>query len=924
MTFEIDDDSYLEHYGTPRRSGRYPWGSGGTPEQNHKSFLGMVADLERKGLSQKEIVEGMGLESTTQLRAFKSRAKAELKAADIAFANRLKYDKGYSNVEIGKRFNPPLNESSVRSLLAPAASDKIKQLTSTSEMLERQVNEHGFIDIGTGTENHIGVSKERLGVSLAMLKDKGYEIHTVQVDQLGSPGNKTLVKVLCKPGTTYQDAKANRYNIRTILEKSEDNGRSFLGLLPPLAIDPKRVRVIYDEDGGSKSDGLMFVRPGKDDLSLGGARYAQVRVQVGDKHYLKGMAIYKDDLPDGVDIAFNTNKKRADLGPDKLAALKELKTTKDGQVDKDNPFGAVVDQIKNYDAHGKPFVTSAMNIVNEEGNWGEWSKSLSTQMLSKQSPRLAKDRLDQTFRQKREDLDEILSLTNPAVKKKLLEEYADSVDASAVHLKAAALPRQASQVILPVPSMPATQVYAPNYKHGERVVLIRYPHGGTFEIPELVVNNNHPEAKRLIGPNAKDAIGISDKVAARLSGADFDGDTVLVIPNNSNSVKTTPPLEKLKNFDPQRDYKPYDGMKTIDGGVYNASTKKVEYGEKGPSGRGKGTQMGLVSNLITDMTIMGAGPDEIAHAVRHSMVVIDAEKHVLNFAQSAKDNGIPALMKKYQNRSQGGAATLISRATSPTDVKARKRFSIDRDVDPETGKKVFRETGESWVDPKSGKTVFRTQKSDKLAEAEDARTLVSTANTKMEDVYATHSNRLKALANEARKEYVGVTTQRAAPSAKQVYSSEVNRLNAALNVALKNRPRERQAQILANGVVSLKKDANPFMEKAELKKIEAQALAEARLRTGARKEQIHISDREWDAIQAGAIAPTRLKDILNNADMERVRELATPRATLTMTNAKKARAESLMSSGLTQAEVATILGVSLTTLKTGLKGDGSD
>jgi hypothetical protein len=915
VTYEIDED-YIAHYGTLRKSGRYPWGSGGTPQQNHKSFLGMVAEMERQGLSQKEIVEGMGMESTTQLRALKSRAKAELKAADIAFAHRLKYDKGYSNVEIGKRFNPPLNESSVRALLAPAAMEKVQQLTSTSEMLKRQVDEHGFVDIGTGVENHIGVSKERLGVSLAMLKEQGYEIHTVQVDQLGSPGNKTLVKTLCKPGTTYQDAKANRYNIQTILEKSDDGGRSFLGMVPPLSLNPNRVAINYAEDGGAKADGVMYVRPGKDDLSLRGAHYAQVRVKVGDKHYLKGMAIYKDDLPDGVDVVFNTNKKREDIGDNKLDAMKKLKD------DPDNPFGAVVDQIKVQLPDGSHKATSVMNLVNEEGDWGEWSKSLSTQMLSKQSPKLAKDRLDETFRQKREDLDEIMSLTNPAVKKKLLEEYADSADASSVHLKAAALPRQASQVILPVPTMPQTQVYAPNYKNGERVVLVRYPHGGTFEIPELTVNNNHPDAKRLIGPSAKDAIGISHKVAERLSGADFDGDTVLVIPNNANRVKTTPPLEKLKGFDPQRDYKPYDGMKTIDGGVYNARTKEVEYGDKGPSGRGKGTQMGLVSNLITDMTIMGAGPDELARAVRHSMVVIDAEKHVLNYTQSAKDNGIPALMKKYQNRSQGGAASLISRATSPKDVNARKRFSIDRDVDPETGKKVFRETGESWVDAKTGQTVFRTQKSTKLAETDDARTLVSKADTKIEDVYATHSNRLKALANEARKEYVGVTTQRVSPSAKQVYTPEVQRLNAALNVALKNRPRERQAQILANGVVALKKEAQPFMEKAELKKIEAQALAEARIRTGARKEQIVISDKEWDAIQAGAIAPSKLKTILDNADMERVRELATPRATLTMTNAKTARAASLLASGLTQAEVATILGVSLTTLKTGLKGDG--
>ena len=48
--------------------------------------------------------------------------------------------------------------------------------------------------------------------------------------------------------------------------------------------------------------------------------------------------------------------------------------------------------------------------------------------------------------------------------------------------------------------------------------------------------------------------------------------------------------------------------------------------------------MGDVSNLITDMTIKGANNDELARAVRHSMVVIDSEKHNLDVKASARDN----------------------------------------------------------------------------------------------------------------------------------------------------------------------------------------------------------------------------------------------------------------------------------------------
>lgn len=881
----LDEGEYLAHYGILRRSGRYPWGSGGSQAARNKLFLDHVDDLRKQGLSEVEVARGLGI-TTTELRAAKSIAKTAERQTQIGMAQKLK-DKGYSNTAIGQRMG--LNESSVRSLLAPGVKDRTDILQTTAAMLRDQVDKKGYLDVGTGVENHIGVSQTKLSTAVAMLKEQGYTVHYVKVEQLGT-GQQTTIKVLAKPDTPYSEVFKNRDQIRQVTDYSEDGGRSFLGIQTPLSVSSKRVGINYAEDGGAAADGVIYVRRGVPDVSLGRNNYAQVRIAVDGTHYLKGMAMYKDDLPPGVDLMFNTNKSNTG---NKLDAMKKLKD------DPDNPFGAVVRQITDTGTRdGK--LTSSMNLVNEEGNWGDWSKSLSTQMLSKQSPALAKGQLDMTLERKRADLDEIMSLTNPAVKRKLLESFADDADSSAVHMKAAALPRQGSHVILPINSMRENEVYAPNYRNGESVVLIRYPHGGVFEIPELRVNNNHPEAKKLLG-NAPDAIGIHNKVAARLSGADFDGDTVLVIPNNQGKIKTAPALAGLKGFDPQHAYPAYEGMPKM-----SARTKQLE--------------MGDVSNLITDMTIKGASQAELARAVRHSMVVIDAEKHSLNYRQSAIDNGIPQLKEKYQGRKNAGSATLISRASSPLRVPERKPRPAGEGgpIDRATGEKVFVPTGESYVN-RRGKTVIKTITSQKLAEARDAHTLSS--GTPIEKIYADHSNALKALANSARKSAISVKPTPYSPSAKAAYSREVTTLDAKLSLALRNRPLERQAQILANSVVAAKRAANPDLEPADIKKLKAQALTEARTRTGAKKQQIEITDQEWAAIQAGAISTNKLTQILNNSDLDVVKAKATPRVEkVLMTTVKTSRARAMAASGYTQAEIADALGVSLTTLKTALKG----
>lgn len=862
----------LIHYGTPRHSGRYPWGSGGDSEQRNTSFLGYVKRLQTEGLTEVQIAEGLGIK-TSELRARKSIAKSEERAAASAEALRLK-DKGMSNVAIGQRMG--INESSVRALLDPELQVRANIMAATANMLRETVDKKGYIDVGVGVENHIGVTRTKLDTAIASLKVEGYKVAYVKVEQVGT-GKFTTIKVLAPPETTYSEIYKNRDKIRMITDQTVDGGRSYLGLKPIQSVDGNRVMVRYKEEGGEQKDGVIELRRGVSDLSLGNSKYAQVRIGVDGTHYLKGMAMYSDKMPDGVDIIYNSNKAK---GTPKSDVFKKMKD------DPDNPFGTV---IKPGGQHG------ALNVVNEEGDWGRWSRSISSQVLSKQPTALAKKQLGLARDLKVEELDELSHLTNPAVKKTLLNSFADDSDASAVHLKAAALPRQSSHVILPIPGMKETEIYAPNYNNGESVVLIRHPHGGTFEIPQLTVNNRNLAAISVM-KNATDAVGMHPKVAEKLSGADFDGDTVLVIPNMHGQIKTSPSLKALEGFDTKSAYPGFPGMPKM-------------------SSRTKQMQMGDVSNLITDMTIKGATHDEIARAVRHSMVVIDAEKHNLNYKQSFTDNGIAELKKKYQGGERAGASTLISKASSEIRVPRRKDYFK---IDPVTGHKIYENTGETFVNSK-GKVVKKTTVSTKMAETKNAFDLSS--GTKMEEIYAEHANALKDLANKARIMIAETESTHYSPSANKTYDKEVASLKAKLNISFKNKPLERQAQLLANKIVDAKKAANPEMEPADLKKIKGQALEEARARTGAskKKSMIDISDSEWNAIQLGAITNNTLSQILLNTDVDALKSRALPRTKYKMTDAKVSRAKSMASAGYTQSEIASALGVSTTTLYEALK-----
>lgn len=913
--FGIVSPSELAHYGTPRHSGRYPWGSGENPYQRSGDFLNRVEELHKQGLSETEIAKAVGL-STTQLRVQKSMAKDIRRSENIATAKKLRAE-GYSLNEIAAKMGFA-NDSSVRALLNEKTEVKTNQTKNTADFLKKQVDEKGMIDVGKGVEYSLNISSERLNKAVEMLKKEGYEVYGGRMPQVNNPGKQTTLKVLCPPGTEHKEIY-NYENIHSLENYiSRDGGDSYEPkFVYPKSMDSSRLAIRYREDGGVDKDGVVEIRRGVADLSLGDSHYAQVRILVDGTHYIKGMAVYSDDIPDGTDIIFNTNKSKT---VDKMDVLKPIgkdphnpfgALIKEGINDPDDPTSSRGGQSYYIDKNGKKQL-SLINKRAEEGDWSEWKDKLPSQFLSKQSYHLAKQQLDLAKKDKDDEFDEICSLTNPTVKRVLLEKFASGCDSDAVHLQAAALPRQKYQVILPLTTISEKEVYAPNYNDGEKVALVRYPHGGTFEIPILTVNNKHKEGIRVLGKNPSDAIGINSKVAERLSGADFDGDTVMVIPtNNKIKITSTPPLKGLEGFDPKLSYPYRKDMKTM--------SKSLTQ-----------TEMGKISNLITDMTIKGATDEELARAVRHSMVVIDAEKHKLDYKKSEADNGIAALKKRYQGqydengKYHEGASTIISRAKSETSVlKRRGQPWINKEtgaeewerINPKTGEFESKIVNETYVD-KNGKTKVRTQKSTKMAEAKDARSLISEADAPIERIYADYANHMKSLANRARKEQLDTPRLRYSASAKTAYKTEVKSLTSKLNLALSNVPKERQAQALANAEIKAKKDANPELvnNKKELKKLGHQALVRARVKVGAQRYAINITDKEWEAIQAGAISDNVLKQILDHTDIDNLRERATPRQRTEMTPSKISRINAMKSSGYTNAEIAKALGISVSTV----------
>ena len=993
------DNDYLMHYGTKYHSGRWPYGSGEEPFQHDGDFLTRIDRLKKEeGFKEtaEEVREQFGMK-LEEYRNEKYWAEYTRREQQFVKAKTLK-KKGLGYSAIGRELGLP--ESTVRSLLDPKSEAKMYVAKQTADFLKEQVANKGMIDVGKDAERYInvgegaeaklGISRTKLDQALYALESEGYKVYQNRVEQPTNRTNWTTQMILCPPGTPQKESY-NLDKIHTIEDyKYQEGTDSFKKKFTyPASLDSKRLKVRYaDEKGpdgitGDEKDGLIELRRGVADLDLNGARYAQVRILVDGTHYLKGMAVYSDDLPKGVDVVFNTNKHKdvPAIGPKDHSVLKPIKD------DPENPFGSL---IKDADKGGQYWYKDSktgeeklglINKKSDEGDWSEWADALPSQFLSKQSQSLAKRQLSLAATDRREEFNRICEINNPTIKKHFLQSFADDCDGAAVNLKAASLPGQKYHAIIPMSFLKDTEIYAPDYPNGSKLALVRYPHAGVFEIPVLTVNNKNATAKKMIGTDINDAVGITKRVADQLSGADFDGDTVMCIPTDYGKVKIerSPYLKELKGFDAKVEY----GTIKKGDDFYNSRGDKVKIMTK----RDTQMEMGKISNLITDMTLSGGASDEeMARAVKHSMVVIDAEKHKLDYKRSEVENNIQALKEKYQRTVRpdgtiktGGASTIVSRAKSEVRVLKRRGQAI---IDPETGEKTYKLAKaddlyyvDSTRDKKTGIVTLRTtegkkiiydsndpnatdkyrpvrkfnadgtvsytneagdisyrvkerlQSSTKMAEAKDARELVSAAQHPMELIYADYANSMKALANQARKEMLSTGNLKHDPAATKVYQKEVDSLMARLNESEKNTVRERQAARLTNAKVKEKQaevEANGSeMSKSDVRKASQRYMTKYREEVGAvsrRDRNIKISDREWEAIQAGAITENKLKRILANSDIDELRQRATPRDSKTISTGKANRIKSMSANGSTIAEIAEQLGLSATTVRKYLKG----
>lgn len=867
-------NDYLVHEGVGhdedppgRGSGRYPFGSGERPHQHSWDLKARYAKLHAlvgkeinpdtgKYYSEKDIAKMMGFTHqewdkekhewveaghTAKLKAEKEIATANVNADKYEevmwYYNHIdpKTGKPYKRAEIARILG--INESSVRSIENTKTGVEDNTLFKAANQLKDISEKKGFIDVSKGAELSLGVSPDRMKSVIEVLKTEGYSVQNIYIPQATNPNRNITMTVLCPPGMEGQ-AFAHRFDVKSIEDISGiDDVATLKGWQEPVKVDLDRVKILYDENGGSTKDGMIEIRPGVADLSLGNAKYGQVRIAVDvskegltDKdgnpittRYIKGMAVYNPNLPEGKDILVNSNKS-IDDGIKK--ALKEY------NANSPNPFGSTVVQtyIRDKDGNvvidsktGKPKLSAIQFVgspteddhdMHVEGAWGDWSKNLPAQFLAKQDLPLVKQQLKLKTLDYEAQYKDILSYTNQTVKKKMLLDYADACDGAAVDLKAAPLPGQGVHVILQSRTLKDNEVYAPNYPNGTMVALVRFPHTGPFEIPVGVVNNYDKESIAQIGKHAKDAICISNAAANKLSGADFDGDTCIVIPMTRKNaeggfekvvqIKSMDALPGLVDFNPTAEY----GEKRYPNTKYHKMTAKE-----------KGIEMGVVSNMITDMYAKGCeNYEHLERAVKYSMVVIDAEKHKLNYQQAYKDYNIAELKDIYQHNADGshGASSLLSRSKNEKEIAARSERYL---IDPETGEKnylspkktekmerkkvrVLAPEGYRWVDDQgkahkskylkdengkdivatyggkikqdetgnyyydkgtgadakqiwvdTGKIKQITQKIPQMEYYKDARELLSDNPNEIERTYADYANHMKRLANDARKEY---------------------------------------------------------------------------------------------------------------------------------------------------------------------------
>lgn len=961
----------LVHYGTPRHSGRYPWGSGENPYQHPyqfktaTEFYDYILRLKKEGLQDKEIAEYLSTPdepmTVTRLKQYRSIAKSE-RTIEMSARALMLLDRCEGNVsEVGRIMG--VNESQVRNWLKGQLARRASLTQQVADKLKSAVDEREVIDVGKGVETGLGVTRTRLDTAITQLEGLGYKhYNNIKVPQVGT-NHETTFNVLARPDVEWKDVQLHPERIKTVDAYHERNSDEIKTFKPPVSISSKRLMIRYAEDGGVDRDGEIEIRPGLADLNLGANHYAQVRIAVDDKSYLKGMCVYGYDLPDGIDVRFNTNKPRGTpLHPGKKVVNGvEVKT--DGVLkglkdDADMPFGAVIKSQIEYDGPDGKKHLSPINIVSEEGSWDNWSRSTSSQLLSKQKPALVRRQLGLVLDGQRDEMADIMTISNPLVRKQALESFADDCESKAIHLRGAAMPRQTTKVAISIPSLKRNEVYCPEYPDGEVLALIRYPHAGFFESPSVTVNNRNREARKVIGADSKDAIGVHPDIAKQLSGADFDGDNFLCIPNRDGDIKTSKPYKELLDFEPS---------------MFKKNAAQVPTGYK-TDGFNKGREMGNVSNLITDMQIQGAPIDEIFRAVKHSMVVIDAEKHNYDWKASEKIFGIPELKRRYQlrlNPTTGkenmGASTIVSMRKQEVEVDERKAYPSNspeaKQRAKETGEYIYQPTGRTYL--KYGKMLpkgtvltpeqrsetvmvdgeeiprYRVKKNGVIKEytggsskavaktkiplflaTDDVHTLGR--GFEVEQIYADFIEDLKSQAKEARRIAANTETARKSnATAREQYAEERASLLSKLEEAYKRKPMQRQAQILASVQYRAKLNEHPEWEydKEMLNKVRKHCMEEARLRvgvdrvSGAGKKSFEITPREAEAVQAGALSTNELSEMIKVGNLDDFKSIFMPRNEKSISTAKQTRIKNLLSAGATIDEVAKLVGVSASTVK---------
>lgn len=1053
---ELND--FIAHVGTPQNfdndphgSGRYRQGSGERPHQHDWDLMARIDKIKatNPGIKPAEIAAQLGYYSTDRYGHIKYDKKTgepigsvvHLNAVTSLATNHIKQDeywqiKQYDNSidpDTGKHYTDTkiaklmglAGESSVRNKRKTGEKGNINRFEEIADRLQAEIDSKGVIDISKGVENYLDCSQADVRAAREILADRGYQFQSVVVPQISNANFETTVSCMCAPGTDTKRLFKNLDQIKQISEVEKtydhdiDSAMTDKGanISPQVSLD--RIKIIYGDEGGVEKDGLIEIKAVRDengklvaanpDLSLGNARYAQIRIAVEGNRYIKGMAVYTEGLEN--DIVVNSNK-ASKKGVD--GALKQMERNKDGTI-ADNPFGAstVNAQTVMRDRFGKPIldadgnqIKSAINFVGAdkndahiEGRWGQWSKNLPAQFLTDLPYNVIKKQLKLQAQIYEENLKEIQSLNNPTVKKNLLIDYGDQLDSASCELKGAPIGGQKTRVLLPMPSLKDNECYCPGLDNGTTVALARFPHQGRWEIPILKVNNNNPEGRAMIGDGA-DAIGLNHHNHGVLSGADSDGDTCIVIPMTKKNKATGEFDKAVEVYNmPSPEGKMYIGNNK-DTDYVNVRISEFDtsaaYGLDNPrfanmyrtkidknTGKevkeptykyfktesAKGKEMGVISNLLQDMRLKGCTDiDELIRADMYSMVVIDAKKHKLNYEQAKADYGIDELVNKYQRKivngveKVGGASTLITQASSPSNQNLRAVWKGTEKgaIDPETGKKIFKapfkttevkatgpefvrvpgsnrylkdaegnkiqatwtgkvvqnEDGSYSYEPGTGKGKWVYKEQDrkenipKMQLTDDAHTLLSSKPNKIELLYADYANHCKALANQARKLSLQEKAIEYNPEANKKYATEVKELNEALINAKKNAPRERAAQILATSEYHAILNAKGSeMDNEDKRKLKGQCLSSARKRCNANKDRVQFTEKQWEAINAGAIKKTTLDDLLKNADKDNYMQLALPKQSR-ISDSKKASILNLYAAGWSYEQIAEREGIS--------------